>query len=110
MQIKKSLTEPDPIIQKALEVLKIEADGIMNLLERVDHNFVEMVDVICASSARVIISGIGKSGIIGRKIVATLNSTGTRSLFHTHMTRGTVSGALWRSSMASTMGMLSSAA
>lgn len=81
MQIKKPLTEQDPIIQKAIEVLKIEADGIMNLLERVDHNFVEMVDIICASSARVIISGIGKSGIIGRKIVATLNSTGTRSLF-----------------------------
>ena len=81
MQIKKLLTEQDPIIQKAIEVLKIEADGIMNLLERVDHNFVEMVDIICASSSRVIISGIGKSGIIGRKIVATLNSTGTRSLF-----------------------------
>lgn len=74
-------TKIDPITQKAIEVLKIEADGIMNLIERVDDNFAKMVEIICSSDARVIISGIGKSGIIGRKIVATLNSTGTRALF-----------------------------
>lgn len=69
------------IIQKAVEVLKIEADGILNLINRIDANFSQMVEMICRSEGRVIISGIGKSGIIGRKIVATLNSTGTRSLF-----------------------------
>jgi arabinose-5-phosphate isomerase len=69
------------IIQKAIEVLKIEADGIINLMDKIDDNFAEMVDLIYNSRGRVIISGIGKSGIIGRKIVATLNSTGTRSLF-----------------------------
>jgi arabinose-5-phosphate isomerase len=69
------------IIQKAIEVLKIEADGIMNLIDRIDENFSDMVDLICGASGRIIISGIGKSGIIGRKIVATLNSTGTRALF-----------------------------
>ena len=68
----------DEIIQKAVEVLKIEADGITNLAQRIDGNFSEMVELICDSSGRLIISGIGKSGIIGRKIVATLNSTGTR--------------------------------
>jgi len=69
------------IIQKAVEVLKIEADGITNLARRIDENFSEMVELICDSNGRLIIGGIGKSGIVGRKIVATLNSTGTRSLF-----------------------------
>ena len=71
----------DEIIQKAVEVLKIEAEGITNLSRRIDNNFSEMVELICSSSGRLIIGGIGKSGIVGRKIVATLNSTGTRSLF-----------------------------
>ena len=69
------------VIQQAIEVLKIEAEGILKLAERVDDNFVEMVELIYRSRGRLIISGIGKSGIVGRKIVATLNSTGTRSLF-----------------------------
>ena len=69
------------IIQKAIEVLKIEAEGIINLVERIDDNFYQMIEQICSSNGRIIIAGIGKSGIVGRKIVATLNSTGTRSLF-----------------------------
>ncbi|MCP4681551.1 MAG: KpsF/GutQ family sugar-phosphate isomerase [Desulfobacterales bacterium] len=68
------------LIKEAIEVLKIEAEGILNLIDRVDHNFVDMVELICNSKGRVIISGMGKSGIIGQKIVATLNSTGTRAL------------------------------
>ena len=76
-----STTESGAIIQKAIDVLKIEADGIINLVDRIDDNFSKMIGLICNSSGRIIISGIGKSGIIGRKIVATLNSTGTRSLF-----------------------------
>jgi len=75
------LTDSAEILRKAIDVLKIEADGIINLIDKIDHNFIEMVDLIYHSRGRVIISGIGKSGIIGRKIVATLNSTGTRSLF-----------------------------
>ncbi|UCD33185.1 MAG: KpsF/GutQ family sugar-phosphate isomerase [Desulfobacterales bacterium] len=69
------------IIRQAVEVLKIEAEGILKLADRVDKNFAEMVERIYRSPGRLIISGIGKSGIVGRKIVATLNSTGTRSLF-----------------------------
>ncbi len=69
------------VIQQAAEVLRIEAEGISGLIERIDQGFVEMVDIICRCRGRVIVSGIGKSGLIGRKIVATLNSTGTRSLF-----------------------------
>ncbi len=68
-------------IQQAIEVLKIEAEGILKMADRIDDNFTKMVDLICNSNGRVIVSGIGKSGIVGRKIVATLNSTGTRSLF-----------------------------
>lgn len=68
-------------IEQAIEVLKIEAEGILKLVDRLDHHFEEMVDLICKATGRLIISGIGKSGIVGRKIVATLNSTGTRSLF-----------------------------
>jgi len=69
------------IIKEAIKVLKIEAEGILGLVDRIDDNFPKMVELICRSKGRLIISGIGKSGLVGRKIVATLNSTGTRSLF-----------------------------
>lgn len=69
------------IIKEAIKVLKIEAEGILGLADRLDDNFPKMVELICRSKGRLIISGIGKSGLVGRKIVATLNSTGTRSLF-----------------------------
>ena len=51
------------------------------MTDRIDDNFSKMVELIFNSSGRVIVGGIGKSGIVGRKIVATLNSTGTRSIF-----------------------------
>ena len=69
------------VIQQAVEVLKLEAQGILKLIDRIDKNFTEMVELICRSKGRLIVGGIGKSGIVGRKIVATLNSTGTRSIF-----------------------------
>jgi arabinose-5-phosphate isomerase len=69
------------IRDEAIEVLKIEAEGILNLVDRIDDSFDKMVELIFNSKGRVIVGGIGKSGIIGRKVVATLNSTGTRSLF-----------------------------
>ena len=69
------------IIEDAIEVLKLEADGILNLIDRIDHNFTDMVELIYNATGRVIVAGIGKSGIVGRKIVATLTSTGTRALF-----------------------------
>jgi arabinose-5-phosphate isomerase len=69
------------ILEEARQVLQIEADGILRLIDRLDRRFDQMVEAIMSATGRVIISGIGKSGIIGRKIAATLNSTGTRSLF-----------------------------
>jgi arabinose-5-phosphate isomerase len=69
------------IIENAKEVLQIEADSILNLIEKIDISFEKLVEDICESKGRVIITGIGKSGLIGRKIAATLSSTGTNSLF-----------------------------
>ncbi len=69
------------ILDEAINVLKLEADSIKDLAHRIDDNFVELVHLIIRCTGRVVIGGIGKSGIIARKIVATLNSTGTQSLF-----------------------------
>ena len=69
------------IIQQAKEVLRTEAEGILGLIDSIDDSFINMVELVCRSKGRVIVGGIGKSGIIGQKIVATLNSTGTRSIF-----------------------------
>jgi len=69
------------IIDNAREVLKIEADSILNLMGKIDRSFEKLVQDICRSRGRVIITGIGKSGLIGRKIAATLSSTGTNALF-----------------------------
>ena len=68
-------------IERAKEVLKIEAEGLLACADLVDNNFQQAVDLIMACSGRVIITGIGKSGIIGQKIAATMNSTGTPSFF-----------------------------
>lgn len=69
------------ILNKAKEVLQIEADSLLNLKEKINPSFETLVNTICRSNGRVIISGIGKSGLIGKKIVATLISTGTNSMF-----------------------------
>lgn len=77
----KEQATPTMIKEKAIEALKIEADSILKLTENIDDSFEAMVNVVCNSTGRVVISGIGKSGLIGKKIVATLISTGTNSLF-----------------------------
>jgi arabinose-5-phosphate isomerase len=68
-------------LDQAREVLTIEAGGILGLTKRLDESFTELVDRIYHCRGRVILAGIGKSGLIARKIVATLNSTGTRAIF-----------------------------
>jgi arabinose-5-phosphate isomerase len=65
----------------AKEVLQIEADGILALIDQLDANFDKAVSLIMNCPSRIIITGIGKSGIICQKISATLNSTGTPSFF-----------------------------
>lgn len=68
-------------INQAKEVIKIEAEGVTALLGQIDSNFDNAIEMIMNCPARVIITGIGKSGIIGQKIAATLNSTGTPAFF-----------------------------
>lgn len=68
-------------INQAKEVLTIEAEGIIAAREQITADFEKAVDLIMACPTRVIITGIGKSGIIGQKIAATLNSTGTAAFF-----------------------------
>jgi arabinose-5-phosphate isomerase len=68
-------------IEKAKEVLKIEAEGILAVLDQVGPDFNKAIDIIMSCPSRVILAGIGKSGIICQKIAATFNSTGTASFF-----------------------------
>jgi len=68
-------------VAQAKEVLEIEAEGILAVREQVGPDFDKAVDMIMGCPSRVILAGIGKSGIIGQKIAATLNSTGTASFF-----------------------------
>lgn len=69
------------IKDKAIETLKIEAEAIENLIPRVDDEFESAVKAILKCPARVVVTGMGKSGHVGRKIAATLASTGTPSFF-----------------------------
>jgi arabinose-5-phosphate isomerase len=65
----------------AINTIRDEATAIANLIKSVDTDFLNCVDLILNSKGRVIVTGIGKSAIIGQKIVATLNSTGTPASF-----------------------------
>ena len=71
----------DMIKEKAIETLRIEADAVEKLIPRIDDEFVRAVQCILDCTARVVITGMGKSGHIGQKIAATLASTGTPSFF-----------------------------
>jgi arabinose-5-phosphate isomerase len=68
-------------MKRAKEVLRIEAESILDLIDKVNTNFDKAVRIIYRSKGRVIVTGIGKSGLIGKKIVATLTSTGTPAIF-----------------------------
>jgi len=68
-------------LETARRVLQIEAQAIQDMLARLNANFERAVDVLFACKGRVAVSGMGKSGLIGRKISATLSSTGTTSFF-----------------------------
>jgi arabinose-5-phosphate isomerase len=69
------------IIAKAKNVIRIEAEAVSKLESRINSSFVEAVETIYKSKGRTIVTGMGKSGIIARKIVATMNSTGTPAIF-----------------------------
>ena len=69
------------ILAEARDVLQQEAKGIENLIPTLDQNFVNAVHMIMESKGRTIVTGMGKSGHIARKVSATLSSTGTPSIF-----------------------------
>lgn len=69
------------ITELAKEVLDIEAHSILKMKNSIDRNFEKAIDILYACKGRVIITGMGKSGLIGKKIAATLSSTGTPSYF-----------------------------
>jgi len=75
------------IIAKGKQVIRIEAEAVAALEDRVGEDFYRAVEIIHQAKGRVIVTGIGKSGIIGKKIAATLTSTGTAALF-LHPTEG----------------------
>jgi arabinose-5-phosphate isomerase len=77
------MTQPNdlPIVRSARRVLQTEANAILEMVEALPEDFAEVVELILKTEGRVIISGVGKSGHIGRKISATLASTGTPSYF-----------------------------
>jgi arabinose-5-phosphate isomerase len=65
----------------ARQTLQLEAEAIMDLQQKLDSQFVSIIHLLLKMQGRLVVSGIGKSAIIGQKIVATLNSTGTPSIF-----------------------------
>jgi arabinose-5-phosphate isomerase len=69
------------ILNKAREVIRIEAEAVAALENRIDANFEHAVDLLFNCKGRAIVCGIGKSGIIAQKIAATLSSTGTAAFF-----------------------------
>jgi len=69
------------MLEQARAVLKIEADAISGISERLDDRFEKAVRLILECTSRTVVTGMGKSGIIGKKISSTLASTGTPSLF-----------------------------
>lgn len=69
------------ILKTAEHTLNVEAESVSRLVEIIDNNFVEAVKSIASTRGKVIVSGMGKSGHIGKKISATLASTGTPSIF-----------------------------
>lgn len=69
------------IKKEAIQVLELESNALLLMAKKIDDNFVKVVKLISELPGRVIVTGIGKSAIIAQKIVATLNSTGTPSIF-----------------------------
>ena len=77
----------DVMLEQARQVLRMEADAVLEQVERIDEHFKAAVEMIMACPGRTVITGMGKSGIIGRKMAATLASTGTPS-FYLHPAEG----------------------
>jgi len=69
------------IIDTGRNVLQIEAQAVADLADKLDDNFTAAVELLAGAESRVIVTGIGKSGLVARKIAATLSSCGTPAFF-----------------------------
>src|SRR5208337_3185866 len=69
------------ILDIARKVLTVEANSVAALIGKLDSGFEKAIDIIFASKGRVVVTGMGKSGLVGKKIAATLASTGTPAFF-----------------------------
>lgn len=69
------------ILQRAKEVLNIEAAGIVSLIDRLDDHFIQAIELLYNCRGKVVVTGLGKSGLVCRKIAATFSSMGTPSFF-----------------------------
>ncbi len=74
-------TAEDAMLEAGRAVILQEASGLAELAARLDHNFIKAVDAMLNAERRVVVTGVGKSGHIGRKVAATLAATGTASFF-----------------------------
>jgi arabinose-5-phosphate isomerase len=68
-------------VDRARRVLRIEAEAVAELIDRIGADFENAIEILYACKGRVVVTGLGKSGLIGRKIAATFSSTGTPALF-----------------------------
>lgn len=80
-KIPKKMNSSDDIIKVAKRVLETEAEAIYSLIRKLNSNFEKAVDLVFSCRGRVVVSGMGKSGLVGKKIAATLASTGTPAFF-----------------------------
>jgi len=81
LKIGNKLIKEEDVISYAKSIVGKEADGAKKLLNFIDNNFIKAIDVILNCKGKVVITGVGKSGHIGKKIAATMASTGTPSFF-----------------------------
>ena len=75
------MTNSEIIKNTALDTLNLESKSISNLSKIIDSNFCKIVELLKDCRGKIVLTGIGKSAIIGMKISATLNSTGSKSIF-----------------------------
>ena len=68
-------------IKIAKKVISTEINGLKTLLKKIDKNFVKSINLLKSNKGKIILTGVGKSGIIAKKVAATLSSTGSPSQF-----------------------------
>ena len=69
------------VLKEAKRVLRVEAQSLLDLAERIDESFSRAVEFLYSCKGKVVLMGMGKSGLVGRKISSTFASTGTPSFF-----------------------------